>query len=567
LSHPKKEATSKYDFCKFSSKDTSEVTRRDFSNFLEVEIENRCRKGINVASIEQINDMLKEAAGEVLGIVKNDRIIVSDKRIEQLSVEQRKLHMISQNTDLSNTQRKLLKRKRSKIMREIRTISRQNALDKIISQVEEIERLKDGAQFFKAANIILRKRSPKVSLKDTDGFTVGTDNQTAKIASKYFENELNHVDPDLESTLNEIASTESLQNPITENETFVALGKLNNRRATGEDGISGELLKYARGIISAPLTEVFNKHLRGEGDLNLGRGIIVILQKIGKEKGNCKSLRPISLLNNIRKTYSLIILRRIQPKIDSYLSANQSGFRKNRSCADAVWAHRWIAARCERFKKMVFILRIDLSKAFDTITRSKLLFILKEIVDKDELRMIAKLLTLTSSTVRIGSFEDEPFFTNRGIPQGDSLSPILFIIYLEAVLRDVCCHLNISMNDLIIYADDSDFIVDNTILLDVIQTKAPEIFKKWGLEMNTSKTDITTIWRQKKKDENWRLTRKLGSLIGEEEDVKRRKVLAQIAFQNMTKRKILAKYQKRSGCDYTMPTFVQFCCIIQVHGD
>ena len=184
---------------------------------------------------------------------------------------------------------------------------------------------------------------------------------------------------------------------------------------------------------------------------------------------------------------------------------------------------------------MVFILGIDLSKAFDTITRSKLLFILKGIVDEDEMRMIAKLLTSTSSSVRIGSCEDDPFFTNRGVPQGDSLSPILFIVYLEAALRDVCCQLDISMNDLIAYADDSDFILDNVVLLDIIQSKAPAIFEKWGLQMNVGKTDVTIVWRQKKKDEKWRLTRKLGSLIGEEEDVKRRKVLARIAFNNMTK--------------------------------
>ena len=118
--------------------------------------------------------------------------------------------------------------------------------------------------------------------------------------------------------------------------------------------------------------------------------------------------------------------------------------------------------------------------------------------------MITKLLTNTFVTISIGSYQDDGFNTNLGIPQGDSLSPILFIIYLEAVLRDVCQLHRISMDQMIVYADDSDIVVENIYLIDKIQAEAPAVFDKWGLTMNVGKTEVTTIWRQSDRiDETW----------------------------------------------------------------
>ena len=69
------------------------------------------------------------------------------------------------------------------------------------------------------------------------------------------------------------------------------------------------------------------------------------LPKPGKPKGPRKNLRPVTLLNTIRKSLSLITLERIKEKVEKYLSANQSGFRPFRSTADVVWTHRWLAAK------------------------------------------------------------------------------------------------------------------------------------------------------------------------------------------------------------------------------
>ena len=76
-----------------------------------------------------------------------------------------------------------------------------------------------------------------------------------------------------------------------------------------------------------------------------------------------------------------------------------------------------------------------MSAAFDTIDRATLLNILETIIEEDELRLVRFLLSNTCLNIRIGGTKEEKKFTsNISKPQGDSLSPIL---YLENALKEV----------------------------------------------------------------------------------------------------------------------------------
>ena len=165
--------------------------------------------------------------------------------------------------------------------------------------------------------------------------------------------------------------------------------------------------------------------------------MLILVQKPGKPTGPLTSLRPIVLLSVLRKTLSLIVLSRIAPKVDEYLSSSQSGFRRGRSTADVVFGYRWLCAKAQRQRVTVKFLGIDLSRAFDTIRRDKLLDMLQTFVDDSELRMIRFLLADTSLQPRLSTGDCLAFTTTIGTPQGDSLSPVLFTVYLEAALRDL----------------------------------------------------------------------------------------------------------------------------------
>ena len=68
-----------------------------------------------------------------------------------------------------------------------------------------------------------------------------------------------------------------------------------------------------------------------------------------------------------------------------------------------------------------------MSKAFDTVRRKDLLDILKEVLEPDELHMMKILVEDVILTVRVGNTMGEKINTNIGVPQGDCLSPFLFI--------------------------------------------------------------------------------------------------------------------------------------------
>ena len=94
------------------------------------------------------------------------------------------------------------------------------------------------------------------------------------------------------------------------------------------------------------------------------------------------------LLNSVRKVFSLIVLRRISKDVSEYLGHISSGFRAGRSTSDVVFTQRWISAKVQRFSCEYYTLGLDMSKAFDTVNREKILNIMSSFVGQDEVRMI-----------------------------------------------------------------------------------------------------------------------------------------------------------------------------------
>ena len=94
-----------------------------------------------------------------------------------------------------------------------------------------------------------------------------------------------------------------------------------------------------------------------------------------------------------------------------------------------------MAKRINTKKESFKILGVYLSSAFNTVDLGKLLEILKNIIKPNDLRIIYTPLNGTGINVRFGSITTR-VNTEIGSPQGDGLSLILFVVYLEAALRE-----------------------------------------------------------------------------------------------------------------------------------
>ena len=194
-----------------------------------------------------------------------------------------------------------------------------------------------------------------------------------------------------------------------------------------------------------------------------------------------------------------------------------------------------------------------MSAAFDTINREILLSILAEIVEEDELRLIQFLLSNTQINTRINKADTRaPFTSNVGTPQGDGLSPVLFTVYLEHALknaRDIIGQPKTRLEQLIpreiAYADDVDFVGSDYMDIKAIQKE----LDNFNLKVNVGKTELTSL---SKVEDEWKTTRKVGSLIGDVEDIERRKQLSNVALNKLKSVWISTdKIKKRPKSNYT----------------
>ena len=485
---------------------------------------------------ENIRKAMTETAMETAGEEKPQKQAnrTYNEEIDKKTKEQKKLRLEIKSSQ-NDEKNKKLKEKRNKIQREISKKALEIRNEEIDKQVEDIEKAAEGAKMFKAVGKIFRQQYENPKVEDEEGKLATDPNKILELTSEFFKDKFyKKEEKDIKPYRGE---AKPLTKPITKEEVEKSFKRLNNGRATGEDGIPGELLKYGPQALAEQTAQVFNAAFETHQPLKINDGNMRTLPKPGKPKGPRKNLRPVTLLNTVRKSLSLITLDRIRDKVETYLSANQSGFRPFRSTSDVVWTHRWLAAKTALSDLENKITGIDMSAAFDTIKREKLLQILETFLEEDEIRLVQFLLSDTNISIKVnGATKELPFLSNIGTPQGDSLSPVLFILYLEAALkeiRDLPDQKEEHLPSEIAYADDVDF----ASMIKYKDIKAvQEVLKTYNLLVNEEKTEYTNIKReQKREEEKWRKVKKVGSLLGDEEDMARRRSLAAAAMGKMDK--------------------------------
>ena len=127
-----------------------------------------------------------------------------------------------------------------------------------------------------------------------------------------------------------------LEHEITLDEVTKSIMKLNNNRAPGYDKIIAEMIKYGPEELYQKITSILNNYISNNLDINTSFRLLAPLQKPGKTKGPVTNLRPAILLPVIRKILSNVVLARIKPKVDEYLSLSQSAYCEKRSTGEII---------------------------------------------------------------------------------------------------------------------------------------------------------------------------------------------------------------------------------------
>ena len=115
----------------------------------------------------------------------------------------------------------------------------------------------------------------------------------------------------------------------------------------------------------------------------------------------------------------------------------QAAFRKGRGTRDQIANIYWIIDKAREFQKKIYFCFIDYAKAFDCVDLNKLWKILKGMGIPDHLTcLLRNLYTGQEETVRTGHGITDWFQIEEGARQGCILSPCLFNLYAEYIMRN-----------------------------------------------------------------------------------------------------------------------------------
>ena len=132
-----------------------------------------------------------------------------------------------------------------------------------------------------------------------------------------------------------------------------------------------------------------------------------------------------------------ILQARLQQYVNCELSVVQAGFRKGRGTKDQIANICWIIKKAREFQKNIHFCFIGYAKAFDCVDHNKVWEILKEMVIPDHLTcLLRNLYGGQEATVRTGHGTTDWFQIRKGVCQGCILSPCLFNLYAEYIMRN-----------------------------------------------------------------------------------------------------------------------------------
>ena len=289
---------------------------------------------------------------------------------------------------------------------------------------------------------------------------------------------------------------------ITREEIERAVRKAAPNKAPGTDGIPNAILHQTIPILLPHLDVLFNSCLQqGYFPAYFKESITVVLRKPGKDDyTQPKSYRPIALLNTLGKALEAILANRLTYLADTYhlLPSRHTGGRKLTSTDHAIHLLLQSIHKAWADKKVASLLLLDVTGAFDNVSRLRLLHNLrKRRVDHRIIALIDSFLRDRSTILKLQEYTAPSIPIETGIPQGSPLSLILYLFY-NADLIEACRTDN---SEAVGYVDDASTLAvgpsaaKNCKTLKAIHRKAEDWARKHGSQFAPAKYELVHFTR------------------------------------------------------------------------
>ncbi|CAF1550752.1 unnamed protein product [Rotaria magnacalcarata] len=291
-----------------------------------------------------------------------------------------------------------------------------------------------------------------------------------------------------------------LEPDILESEVKFAIETLANGKAPGHDGIPIECFKTIKEDAVKILTKLCQQMWKTQKwPQDWKTSLLIPIPKNGNAK-DCSNYRTIALISHASKIMLKIIQRRLEPFLEREMPVTQAGFRKGSGTRDQIANLRWLMEKAREYQKEFYLCFIDYSKAFDCVDHEKLWSVLLEMgVPKHLIILMKNLYTNQQATVKTDYGNTNWFNIGKGVRQGCILSPYLFNLYAEHIMRkagieEAAGGIKIGGRNInnLRYADDTTIMAETADDLQYLLRKVKEESAAAGLKLNMKKTFVMT---------------------------------------------------------------------------